>query len=1279
MADPRRIRTRAEWTAALQELFSRAGLSYHVLSERCEGVAASTLQQMVTGQSFPRASTVRLFVQACGESDTQPWVDARNRVAPGGATGSGSQTPSAGPPQAQAGQDLAVRPDRQHVLDYAKTVSRFAPAELRDRDAELAELREFCTRPSGGSYCYWRGTAWAGKTALLATFVLAPLMSEVTFVAFFVRAGDQDDYQDFLRAVTRQLGVLLGEFPPPDPSRADLDSMLGKAVEKCDREGRRLILVVDGLDEDWHAGRTRPRRRPSIASMLPERPPGGMRVIVSGRPDPPVDVPDGHPLLDPGVIRELAPSSHAKLSERRAKRDLTDMLEDSPLSGQLLGLIVAAQTGLSIQCLAELARKDEWEVERCLETVSGRVLHRLVRDSWTARDQDGGYQLAHADLRELAQNLLGRNLGQHRQRIIVWAEEYRQLGWPSQTPEYLLRGYFRMLDDLGDLHEMIECATDLARRDRLRDLSGGDAAALTEIITTQDAIVTREHPDLIAMVRLAIHRDHLAAQTANIPLNLPPVWALLGQVNRAEVLARSTLNKHGWDRQAGVLASVAKATAQTGDLDRAEITARSITDPFAQAEALVSVAEVAVKAGDSRRAAILIDHTQAIGASITNPYWRTKALALLAEVTAEAGDSGRAAALIDQAVAIAHSITEASSAPKAMVPVVEATAKIGDLARAESMARAITTEFDDKDKALVPVAEATAKAGDLDRAEAIAASITDPYWRTKALALLAEVNAEAGDSRRAARLIVRAEATVGSIRGSGRAEHELQAWCLCSVAEAAAKAGDLRQAGTLIDQAEAHARSVDARSSLMLDQQARVLVSVAETAAKTGDLDRAEAITRSITVLKQQAWALASVAEVVAKAGDLEHARALIARAGAIARVPHPLDQEKFVQGLGSVAEAAAKAGDLDGAASLIMRAEAIARSISTTNEQNSALGFAAEAAAKAGDLDRADTITGSIPDPYKQAWALMRIGEAIARAGDFDRAGTLFGRAKTMARHSERNDFQRARSLESSIHYAVKAVEVSRAESAAKAGDLDRAESIAGSAHATREEQAMVLVSVAESAAKAGDLERLRALIVRAQSFADAIRVGLFRPDPVERERAVRALALLAAAVAIAGDFGQAGTLVVQAEAIAASLTDTYHQARALASLVEAAAKAGDLERLRALIVRAQSFADSVTDPFAKANALLPLAEAIAKAGDFDRAEAFAASIDSAIAPKEQAQAFLALTASQDLRRCARAIAQALRVADWHLPIRELVKIAPEALAIVLAEIDIVTRSDAS
>jgi hypothetical protein len=94
MADPRGIRTRADWTRELQALFARPGLSYHVLAERC-GTSTSTLQEMVTGKSFPRPSTVRLFVQACGEHDAQPWVDARARVREADATLRRHRTPPA--------------------------------------------------------------------------------------------------------------------------------------------------------------------------------------------------------------------------------------------------------------------------------------------------------------------------------------------------------------------------------------------------------------------------------------------------------------------------------------------------------------------------------------------------------------------------------------------------------------------------------------------------------------------------------------------------------------------------------------------------------------------------------------------------------------------------------------------------------------------------------------------------------------------------------------------------------------------------------------------------------------------------------------------------------------------------------------------------------------------------------------------------------------------------------------------------------------------------------
>ena len=144
---------------------------------------------------------------------------------------------------------------------------------------------------------------------------------------------------------------------------------------------------------------------------------------------------------------------------------------------------MADTSARTLRLLSLLESRRYWPGAELAERlqVSARTLRRdvdrlreLGYPIQAQRGVDGGYQLAHADLRELARNLLGRSLGQHRQRIFVWAEEYRQLGWPSQTPEYLLRGYFRMLDDLGDLPEALarSRSAGLAHADDLARIHG---------------------------------------------------------------------------------------------------------------------------------------------------------------------------------------------------------------------------------------------------------------------------------------------------------------------------------------------------------------------------------------------------------------------------------------------------------------------------------------------------------------------------------------------------------------------------------------------------------------------------------------------------------------------------------------------------------------------------------------------------------------------------------------------------------------------------------------
>lgn len=206
---------------------------------------------------------------------------------------------------------------RTAVSGYLLQVERMAAADFRGREAELSALAAFGTeaRPPGGSgkdYWRWLAPAWAGKSALLAEFVLHP-PAGIDVVAFFItsRMAGQNDAAAFCEVVQRQLYALLREEEPlstPHTRDEQLRLALDRAAERSAAAGRRLVLVVDGLDEDH--GVTAGPDCHSIAALLPRTPPHGMRIIVAGRPHPPVpdDVPGDHPLWTTEIDHWLEPS-----------------------------------------------------------------------------------------------------------------------------------------------------------------------------------------------------------------------------------------------------------------------------------------------------------------------------------------------------------------------------------------------------------------------------------------------------------------------------------------------------------------------------------------------------------------------------------------------------------------------------------------------------------------------------------------------------------------------------------------------------------------------------------------------------------------------------------------------------------------------------------------------------------------------------------------------------------------------------------------------------------
>ncbi|MFD7379022.1 hypothetical protein [Streptomyces mirabilis] len=437
-------------------------------------------------------------------------------------------------------------------------------AVLLEREAELWELEAFCTAPEGdgqGSYVWWQAGPWAGKSALMAEFVTRQPAVEIEVVSYFIgeRFGN-NDRDAFVQGIHQQLAALAGR----DPAQvgAGVQEFAGvcvAAAEACHERGRRLVVVVDGLDEDSGNG---PGGQ-SIAALLPKHPPAGMRVIVTGRPHPPVpaDVPHDHPLRDPAIVRPLTPSPRAQVISDVAERELGQLLNDTPVGSDLLGVLVAARGALSDRDLSEVLDVRPHDVRRRLRSIAGRSF--LVDERrHLARPGPGTaphlYLLSHEELRRTALAELGSSVvGGCEARLHAWADSYRAKNWPPDTPSYLLYDYPRLLRSTSSTEQLVSLALDARRQLALLARSSVDAA-LGDLEMARQALGSDGTEDLGVWAALAASRDLLHEEARALPPSVPVAFACLGHSQRAIDLAQTA--PYTSDR-ATRLARVARALA----------------------------------------------------------------------------------------------------------------------------------------------------------------------------------------------------------------------------------------------------------------------------------------------------------------------------------------------------------------------------------------------------------------------------------------------------------------------------------------------------------------------------------------------------------------------------------------------------------------------------------------------------------------------------------------------------------------------------------------------
>ncbi|MFE7034117.1 hypothetical protein ACFU9Y_27760 [Streptomyces sp. NPDC057621] len=1108
----------------------------------------------------------------------------------------------------QVGIQLAPR------SGYNEQIRRIAPEVLVGREAELRELAAFCTTDMSGPYVWWQARAWAGKTALMSWFAQHP-PPKVRVVPFFVTArfAAQNDRVAFTDVVLEQLGELLGEGPAafltPSTREAHLLRLLNGAARQCDGRGERLVLLVDGLDED--RGVTTGPDAYSIAALLPARPPAGLRVIVAGRPHPPIpaDVPEHHPLRDPDIVRRLAPSSFAQVIRAEAQRELKHLLASSAAERELLGLLTASGGGLGTAELAELTDHIPYEVEEILRSRAGRTFrtresHSRTRESHSRPGElPVVFVLGHEELREHAVRMLGpKELEAYRGRIHAWADTYASARWPPNTPEYLLRGYFSLLRATADVSRMAVLAADSARHDRMRNLTGGDSAALTEIRSVQHTLAETDAPDLTALFRLAVRRDALHARNECVPAGLPAVWVALGQPRRADALARSLAHPI---RRAEALTAVAQAMADAGAQEEAEAVfkdaaenVRADRDLSERVRGLVIVGRAWWPVGP-RGAEVVLREAADQAMALRVPSTRAEALVTMAEGWQETGDLDRARGSLLEAVTLAR--TE---------PFPEEWLRTDILARAERVLHSLR-EVERTDETW---AEAQTLAGDTSLLPESAFPI-HVAWTLRD---------HPEQRERVGELLARAE----SLTRSGQAgEEERRDWNLMRI-------GIVLSAAGFFDRAEDIARGIVEKEQL--------LAFVSTDLAERGKAVRAEALARSLSDPIHRARALASVAKALIIEGRRAEAQSLAVEIEALAH--DAVDPLSRAWQLIDLANALETAGHRDRALGLLDQAEALVRPHTDSPDGERAGHWLGIALIRAGALERADAVARSLPNSLWRVRILTKVGQAAATGTDRLRATRVLVEAAVLAA-----------SLADTTHRAYELNDISVA--LVTAGAEERGETLARAIEFPGEYGNPALDRVGKELGARG--QHTKGVSVLTQCETEARKLG------DTGHRAWR-LALVAEGFAACEHRERAAHLLVEAEAESRKLYNPEDRAQRLTDVSEALTACGDHTRARSLLTQAAEIGRALPDPHDRDSILVHAGIALISTGAHWEAEELVADIGS---PVRQARILTALAQAVPLEWARRLVARCLYSAPWRDALDGLAVTSPATLVAVTDE----------
>ncbi|WP_188284788.1 hypothetical protein [Streptomyces sp. CBMA29] len=440
-----------------------------------------------------------------------------------------------------------------------------------EREVMLGFVRD--SAPEAPSYLWWYARSRVGKTVMLADCVRRPPPNADVLNFFVSEASGTNTRAAFITEMGQQVRAFLrrSKSSLPDPhDAAGWSRLFGEAAAKSARHGRKLLLVVDGLDEDAAWGSVGRKDGESIAALLPVEPAANLRIIVSSRgvarlPD---DLPAGHPLRLRECLRALGAFEGAE-ENGSASREAAERLRGNDLGRAVTDLLAVAGGGLRVEDLAELTGAPVDDVDGLLRSADGRC---VVSSEPVTDPAAETYGLSDPEIVcSVRQELGDTGVAHHAGLLHAWAGRWRVEGWPDGTPPYLLTDYLRLLDDTAVRTEYV---LDARRQVRLAAMAGHDVAlAQMEALGSEvgEGATSPEHLGLA--LRFAASRASMLREARQVPYRAPVLYARLGDTARARALARSASNPVV---KAARLAQVAAELSRAGSEEAASIAQEAV-------------------------------------------------------------------------------------------------------------------------------------------------------------------------------------------------------------------------------------------------------------------------------------------------------------------------------------------------------------------------------------------------------------------------------------------------------------------------------------------------------------------------------------------------------------------------------------------------------------------------------------------------------------------------------------------------------------------------------